>query len=58
MDSNLQWLNSQIKQIDEWLDNYEGDDEALIDRKLDQQERLLAQRSQIYNLNALCPPRA
>jgi hypothetical protein len=40
---STEYYKKIVKDIDQWLDQYEGNDEKLIDRKLDQQEEAIKQ---------------
>ncbi|MFA5731306.1 MAG: hypothetical protein WC934_04830 [Acidithiobacillus sp.] len=39
--SDVEYCKKRIKAIDQWLDEYEGNDEKLIDKKLNEQENCL-----------------
>lgn len=47
--SNVDYCKKKVKEIDQWLEEYEGKDEALIDKKLDEQEKCLKTISDYRN---------
>jgi hypothetical protein len=51
---SIEYYTQTIREIDAWLEKYDGDDEDLIDKKLNIQEKAIEKRRELYNLNALC----
>lgn len=38
---DIDYCKKKVKEIDEWLNNYDGDNDALIEKKLNEQEKCL-----------------
>jgi len=51
--TELERLQKRVQEIDAWIDEYEGDNEELIDKKLDQQKVILTRISMIRNVYVL-----